>query len=61
MKTRKRLKLARAEEMKKARVWFDLRKLQSEEVRKRYSIEVKNRFEVLGDIEDPAEEHDKIL
>ena len=61
LRTNIRLKSARAEGMKKARVGFDVRKLQSEEIRKRYSIEVKNRFEVLGDTEDPAEEHDKIL
>ena len=29
--------------------------------RRKYNIEVKNRFEVLGDIEDPEEEHDMIL
>ena len=28
---------------------------------KRYNIEVNNRFEALGDIEDPEEEHDKLL
>ena len=61
MRTRIRLKLARAGGMKKSRVGFDLRKLQSEEIRRRYNVEVKNRFEVLGDIEDPEEEHDKIL
>ena len=47
--------------MKKARVGFDVRKLQSEEIRRRYNVEVKNRCEVLGDIEDPEKEHDKIL
>ena len=47
--------------MKKTRVGFHVRKLQSEEIRRRYNVEVKNRFEVVGDIEDPEEEHDKIL
>ena len=31
------------------------------EIRRKYNTEVKNRFEVLGDIEDPQEEHDMIL
>ena len=31
------------------------------EIRRKYNTEVKNRFEVLGDIEDPEEEHDMIL
>ena len=57
LRTRIRLKLARVEGMKKARVGFDVRKLQSKEIRKKYNIEVKNRFEALGDIEDPEEEH----
>ena len=35
--------------------------LQSEEIRRRYNVEVKNRLEALGDIEDPEEEHYKIL
>ena len=47
--------------MKKAGVGFNERKLQSEEIRRKYNVEVKNRFEALGDIEDPQEEHDKIL
>ena len=38
-----------------------MRKLQSEEIRRKYNIEVKNRFEALGDIEDPEEEHNMIL
>ena len=53
--------MAPAEGMKKARVGFDVRKLQSEEIGRKYSIEVKNKFEDLGDIEDPEEEHDMIL
>ena len=35
--------------------------MQSEEIRRRYVIEVRNRFEALGDIEDSEEEHDLIL
>ena len=61
LRTRIRLKLARVERGKMARVRFDIRKLRSEEIRKRYNTEVKNRFEALGDIEDPEEEHDKLL
>ena len=47
LRTRIWLKVAQAEGMKKARVGFDVRKLQSEEIRRRYNVEVKNRFEVL--------------
>lgn len=47
--------------MKKARVGLDVCKLQSEEIRRKYNIEVKNRVEALGDIEDSEEEHDMIL
>ena len=61
MRTRIRLKLARVEGMKKARVGFDVRKLQSKEIRRKYNIEVKNRFEALRDVEDPEEEHNMIL
>jgi len=61
VRTRIRLKLARADRKKKVRERFDVCKLQSEEIRRRYNVEVKNRFEALGDIEDPEEEHDKIL
>ena len=58
MKTRIRLKLARAEGRKNIRGRFDVSKLQSKEIRRRYNIEERNRFEDLGDIEDPQEEHD---
>ena len=61
LRTRVRLKLARVERGKMARVRFDIHKLRSEEIRKRYNIEVKNRFEAPGDIEDQEEEHDKLL
>ena len=37
-----------------------MRKLQ-EETRKSYNVEVRNRFQVLEDIEDPKEKNDKIL
>ena len=43
LRKRIRLKLAQAEGMKKARVGFDVRKLQNEKIRKRYNVEVKNR------------------
>ena len=61
LRTRIRLKLARAEGMTKARVGFDVRNLQSEEIRRKYNIQMKNRVEALRDIEDPEKEHDKIL
>ena len=56
-----RLKLAKAEGRKNVREVFDVSKLQSEEVRRRYNTEVKNRFEALGDIDDAEEEHYMIL
>ena len=61
VRIRVRLKLAWAHGKEKARVRFDVCKLQSEEIRRRYNVEVENRFEALGDIKDPEEEHDKIL
>ncbi len=61
VRTRIRLKLARIKGKKIARERFDVCKLQSKEIRRRYNIEEKNRFEALGDIEDPEEEHDLIL
>ena len=61
LRARIRLKLAQAEGMKKAGVGFDVRRQQREEIRRRYRGEAKNRFEVLGDIEDPEEEHNRIL
>ena len=56
-----RLKLAKAEGRKNVREVFDVSKLQSEEVTRRYNTEVKNRFEALGDIDDAEEEHYMIL
>ena len=53
--------MARAERRTNVRERFDISKLQSEEIRRRYNIEVRNRFEGLGDIDDPKEEHDMIL
>ena len=53
--------MARAERRTNVRERFDISKLQSEEIRRRYNIEVRNRFEALGDIDDPKEEHDMIL
>ncbi|KAL9963605.1 hypothetical protein ACROYT_G027128 [Oculina patagonica] len=61
VRTRIRLKLARTEGKKIARERFDVCKLQIEEIRRRYNIEMRNRFEALGDIEEPEEEHDLIL
>ena len=56
VRTRIRMKLAKAHGKKKARVRFDVCKLRSEEI----NIEVKNRFQGLGDTEDSEEEHNKI-
>ena len=61
VKTRIRLKLARAEGRKNVRERFDVSKLQSEAIRRRYNVEVRNRFEAIRDIDDPEEEHDMIL
>ena len=61
VRTRIRMKLAKAHGKNKARVRFDVCKPRSEEIRRRYNIEVKNRFQGLGDIEDSEEEHNKIL
>ena len=47
MKTRIRLKLARAEGRKNVRGRFEVSKLQSKEIRRRYNIEERNRFEDL--------------
>ena len=59
--TRICLKLARAEGSKNVRETFDVSKLPSEEIRRKYNTEVRNRFGALGDIDDPEEEHDMIL
>ena len=59
VKTRICLKLARAQERRNVRERFDISKLQSEEIRRRYNTEVRNRFEALGD--DLEEEHDMFL
>ena len=61
VKTRICLKLVRAEERTNARERFDVSKLQSEKIRKKHNNEVRNRFEALGEIDDPEEEHYMIL
>ena len=61
LRTRIRLKLARHGEKNKVREGFDISNLQSKEIRKRYDVEVKNKFEALGDGEDPEEERAQIL
>ena len=53
--------MAQAEWIRKARVGFNVRKVQSKEIGRSYNVVVKNRFEGLGDVEDPEEEHDGIL
>ena len=53
--------MSRAEGRENVRERFDVSILQSEETRRRYNIEVRNKFEALGDIYDPEEEHDMIL
>lgn len=60
MTTGIRLKLVKAHRKKRARVRFDVCKLRSGEIRRKYSIEVKNRFEALRDLDDPQEEQDKV-
>ena len=57
VKTRIRIKLARAEGRKNVRERFDVSKLQNEEIRRKYNSEVKNRCEALEDVDDPEEEH----
>ena len=52
VRTRIRLKLARNGERTEGRERFNVRTLQSEEIRKSYNVEVRNRFQVLEDIED---------
>ena len=44
VRTRMRLKLAKAHGKKKTSMRFDVCYLQSEEIRRRYNIKVKNRF-----------------
>ena len=43
------MNVSTVEEMKKTREGFDVCKLQSEEIRRRYNVEVKDRFQALGD------------
>ena len=61
MKTRIRLKLPRSTVRKNVREIFHVSKLQREEIRRRYNIEVRYMLEALGDIEDPEEDHNMIL
>ena len=61
MKTRIRLQLARSTVRKNVREIFHVSKLQREEIRRRYNIEVRYMLEALGDIEDPEEDHNMIL
>lgn len=60
MTTGIRLKLVKAHRKKRARVRFDVCELRSGEIRRKYSIVVKNRFEALRDLDDPQEEQDKV-
>lgn len=46
--------MARSEGMRKARVGFNIHKLQSEDIG-RYNVEVKNKFDALGDIKTQKE------
>ena len=48
VKTRICLKLARAEGRKNVRERFAVSKLKSGEIRRKYNIELRNRFEALG-------------
>ena len=53
--------MAQTEWIRKARVGFNVRKVQSKEIGRRYNVAVKNRLKALGDVQDPEEEHDGIL
>ena len=46
---------------KNVREIFHVSKLQREEIRRSYNIEVRYMLEALGDIEDPEEDHNMIL
>ena len=61
VKTRIRLKVSGAEGRKNVRERFYVSKLQTEVIKRKYNVQVRNRFEALGDIGDPEEEHDMIL
>ena len=61
MRTKISLKLVVVHGKEKAKIRFDVCKLRSEEIRRRYYIKVKNGFEAPGDRIDPEEEHDKTL
>ena len=61
VRTKIRLKLRKNRGKKNAIERFDVTKLSRVDIRKQFNVEVKNRFETLLDIEEPEEEHDKLL
>ena len=52
VETRLKLKLKRSPREKDGRTRFDIQKLADEEIRTKYNIEVRNRFQVLEDLEE---------
>lgn len=61
VRTTIRMKLAKNNEQQKGRERFDIAKLKDEDTRQRYNIEVRNRFQALGDIEDPEAKHSEAI
>ena len=61
MRTKIRLKLAKNKDKKNTIERFDVKKLSSDEIRKRYNIELRNRFQMLQDTEDLEEEYDRVV
>ena len=52
VETRLKLKLKRSPKKKEGRTRFDMQKLADEEIRNKYNIEVRNRFQVLEGLEE---------
>ena len=58
VRTKIRLKLAKNKEKKNTKERYYVKKLSSDVIRKRFNVEVRNRFEVLQDTGDLEEEYD---
>ena len=56
-----KIKVTKAIEKSNGIQWLDILKLKSEDIQRAYFVEVKNRFQILGDTEDRIEEHDKAM
>ena len=61
VRTKIRLKLMKNKVKNNTIERFDVKKLNSDEIRRRFNAEVRNRFQVLQDVQDVEEEYDKIL